>query len=1515
MPWDAQDRTRYEDEVLVAARAHGLPADLFTRYGIGPRLEGRLRADATAFAEHVSEVCAHWRDLREHRRSLREVLTDLITEHEHLEKTGALTPDHFDRVRAETARRAVAEWSLIAAGLTTAVVDRDTLRSMTAPVGVDESDAERVLLERGVRVVDRIPDLPDAPPASAVRPLREALRVRGAAFSPMVVFGEQRLVKGFTVLGGFRLSDGTTLDKDTLDDAVQRVRREAETPARNAAENVLEILRADGDAERREALVLEEIVSDMRRQPASVPESALARPWTGRGLDETEAALLAAAVRRSGPRADAAARAERDVRDLLVDNQLRRAQEAAADLPHEHDLHARLRVRVRQVEELTEEADRALRAGDREEAARALAAAVEVASDDEDLAARLGEVQPLPPRGVEARVDGRNVVVTWQPSPSLAGTVTYRVVRRTGRDGKAREVLVGELAGTEITDTGAPVGSEARYTVVAVRGGRGESEPVSTTPVVIAPEVSSLRVCAGEHEVSGSWEAPAEAVRVEVLRGEGAPPRGPGDGVRVETNGTGFRDTDVETDVDYHYRIRAVYVTSNGHARGSAGLVRRASPGPCPDPVHDLSVRSDGGTDFVAAWTRPDRGRVVLRVGTEPPAWPPGTVVSQDDLEAYGHVVEQRPASPEQVERFRSEEAADTGAGAAVTAPGASSVNAGPGLGRTGQPAATSRNEREGVRVLGPSDRGEIAVRNSQLRSEEPAAPAAPGRAGSEEREGVRVLGASARPADGDRGHEDVPSGPPAPREEDPPPAKDDWEGVRVLGPRGKGTDPWEDDLPAPEHSSPEPERSGAPPTGGPAPGRAVEPHGEAAPPTARGGQSSVPAPRGSAPGRGTGPAAGGGNGNRGPASGHRAPTAPGADAPTAGSGRVPAPGRGNGTGPRPGPAVPGGPDRRGGLPAARSAPRTGQPQRRSTAPRPDGSPGNPGPVQGSGGGPRPPEHRGTGAAGTRDGVGTGPRPGNTQGPGTAGPAGNGARPGGGRGAGPAHRAPERGEAPAGRARAEEVWSQARPEEPSGPRPHLARPGGDRPVSDPAVPGPRRPDSRQAGPRRGGTTGPAGGPAPTAPPSAPEPGGGRGGDRGDGPSAGQVPPRPAGRGTGAGTEPRSAATGTRSAHPTQGTAPGQRTNPSQATNPRRDANPAQGTAPGQGAAPKRSTGAARDAGPERAANTSAPESGHTPATAAGDRTAPQTAHGQRPRSAAAGPDGRAGTAPAPRQPARRNADGGAPPTGAAAPKASPRGEARASGRPVPEAAPEAVPEPERARTFAALSLDSGTKHVLAVTVAGDQTVVGTSVRVTAAPPVRGLHAQRFDTAIRLSWTWPDDAVAALVSWRPEAPGAEHWIGGELRCTRRQYDCEGGFEAPMSPDSVKVAVRAVVPFEGGETVSAPVGLTVPGRAVLDYRVEAAGLLRRDRVVQLVAKEDCDIPELVVVYAEGPVQPHSAAQGTELARIPAGHLAAGAWVSVRVRPPRGTGEGWLMCFPADGDAHGIRLRQPPVRELRC
>lgn len=228
-----------------------------------------------------------------------------------------------------------------------------------------------------------------------------------------------------------------------------------------------------------------------------------------------------------------------------------------------------------------------------------------------------------------------------------------------------------------------------------------------------------------------------------------------------------------------------------------------------------------------------------------------------------------------------------------------------------------------------------------------------------------------------------------------------------------------------------------------------------------------------------------------------------------------------------------------------------------------------------------------------------------------------------------------------------------------------------------------------------------------------------------------------------------------------------------------------------------------------------------------------------------------------------------------------------------------------------LSLPAGLSHVVAVTEDGERRVVGSPVRVVVAPPVTGLRAERFDTVVRLGWTWPEHTSSALVTWSAESDGEP---AGWERRTRVRYVAEGGFEAPMGSHPLVVTVRTTILSGADEALSVPTTVRLPGRVVLDYRIEPVGLLRRERVVHLSADVPCRMPRIAVVFTPGDVQPHAhTGRDRVLSILPARDLAAGERVSVRVRPPWDAAPGWLTCFPLGPD-DGVRLRQPSIRELR-
>ena len=189
------------------------------------------------------------------------------------------------------------------------------------------------------------------------------------------------------------------------------------------------------------------------------------------------------------------------------------------------------------------------------------------------------------------------MLVTWEPSPALAGRVRYRVRRGQDRapvspaEGTA---VAAPTARNDVTDTEPPPGADLFYSIFADRGGEACSPPASAPSVVFTPDVTGISVTAADTSVAVSWRPHPGTDAVLVVRGEGRPPRGPDDGTAVEASLTGFTDTGLRTGTEYFYRIVASYRAPGGGHRPSAGIVEPAVPEPQPEAVTDLDVGGAG---------------------------------------------------------------------------------------------------------------------------------------------------------------------------------------------------------------------------------------------------------------------------------------------------------------------------------------------------------------------------------------------------------------------------------------------------------------------------------------------------------------------------------------------------------------------------------------------------------------------------------------------------------------------------------------------------------------------------------------------------------------------------------------------------------------------------------------------------------------------------------------------------------------------------------------------------------
>ena len=235
-----------------------------------------------------------------------------------------------------------------------------------------------------------------------------------------------------------------------------------------------------------------------------------------------------------------------------------------------------------------------------------------------------------------------------------------------------------------------------------------------------------------------------------------------------------------------------------------------------------------------------------------------------------------------------------------------------------------------------------------------------------------------------------------------------------------------------------------------------------------------------------------------------------------------------------------------------------------------------------------------------------------------------------------------------------------------------------------------------------------------------------------------------------------------------------------------------------------------------------------------------------------------------------------------------------------------VPGPDRKMTHE-LPLPPTRAFVTAMTVLGGSAAVGRTVEITRGAPVRGLSVRRFGDEVRLTWTWPEEAIAARVAWQPSAvvgdAGAAPAGRQEQACSRRKYDAEGGFSAVMGYAEQHVAVWAVIAGADGKEVTNPAEIVVPGTGIpVHYDIRRVlgfgGLVslirrRRRRRVRVRATRPCNLPDVVVIESRRPGIPLGPDDGTAVGRITRQHMEPGSSLEVVVELGA-RGPSWLACF---------------------
>lgn len=393
---------------------------------------------------------------------------------------------------------------------------------------------------------------------------------------------------------------------------VKRDENADRTAALAVLRSLIPVADADGMALRRLALyqICKAVWTSLN---ANAPMNAVTARIVGLGVVKEEAPLLAAMAMTGRP----ATRFEvlESIQGAYDIRMLRTAGVLATQIvePTDHvlaSLVARIVHDTARLDRLIAEGELCEARGDIDGAVRRYLEAESIAVDEPRIATALDRCAPPPPRGLVIASDHDGARLTWQPSTTSVGQITYRVLR-VGLPAAAEEEVC-RTADCLALDRQAPLGDPVRYAVRAVRDGRFESAPATAGPATIAPQVADLTLTAGNGVVHGSWRPPPGAGRVKVVRAAGWRPAGSGDWAEVAADGAAFTDGEVRVGTRYHYLVSAGYSRSGGGWTWSAGAAQSVEVVRWPVAATSMSAAGKPSGSVLVRWMPPQFGEVRL---------------------------------------------------------------------------------------------------------------------------------------------------------------------------------------------------------------------------------------------------------------------------------------------------------------------------------------------------------------------------------------------------------------------------------------------------------------------------------------------------------------------------------------------------------------------------------------------------------------------------------------------------------------------------------------------------------------------------------------------------------------------------------------------------------------------------------------------------------------------------------------------------------------------------------------
>jgi molecular chaperone DnaK len=248
---------------------------------------------------------------------------------------------------------------------------------------------------------------------------------------------------------------------------------------------------------------------------------------------------------------------------------------------------------------------------------------------------------PAEPAGpVTATPTASGVTLSWVPSPTHKGRVSYRayLFDRPPADAPDGGTLIGE---TSEPRCAVRLAANQTYyaAVVALRDGVANPHATVAGPFLRADDAADLRAVAANGEVAVSFTPPSGAVRVEWIRATDQRPSDWSAARSVPAGSSQFTDRSVENGRRYHYLVRAVYRMPDGSERTSAGEACAATPAERADAVTELDVTYRRGHVAHVEFDAPPTGEVLLYASPTPPRFSPGTPLAETDLSAFGAAV------------------------------------------------------------------------------------------------------------------------------------------------------------------------------------------------------------------------------------------------------------------------------------------------------------------------------------------------------------------------------------------------------------------------------------------------------------------------------------------------------------------------------------------------------------------------------------------------------------------------------------------------------------------------------------------------------------------------------------------------------------------------------------------------------------------------------------------------------------------------------------------------------------